>query len=409
MKCYPLPGVRPVIFRPGMPLQSWLAKQEKKPFALVNASLYNGDGSPVGTIIEGGIEKADAGNGFGFGVCADGTWAVGGPWDGHAWDEYLSAYPGLVQRGQFVAPAFADRYVFDCKLPRIGLGEKGGVLQICVADGVDVSTFGRQGYIDGLEALCNLDGGGSRFLYYDGKTVCTSGRTPYNAIAFYREEDPVGTKFTVCVDPGHGGTDNTNGAAGYREHEFSLALGVRLRDRLLACGVGVVMTREMDRTVSLNDRAAIANGAGADYFVSLHSNAEGSGTARGLCVYTATSCSAKAVALAQRIVDGAAADGVATFGSRLYRAGFVVLTRTRMPAVLVECGFHTNAGDRALLSTDAYRARLAGLLAKAICAQLGVTYKEPAPVQPPAQAAAAEKPAGYDDWLACMEWYASQK
>jgi N-acetylmuramoyl-L-alanine amidase len=400
MKLYPLPDVRAVIFRPGMPLKTWLAQQEKKPFALVNASLYNSDGSPIGTIIENGKLRVNAGTGFGFGVDQDGGWAFGSPWV-MSWQEYLTGYTGLVQNGQYVAPSFADGYVFNSRLARIGVGEKDGVLQICVADGVDVGTFGRQGVLNGLSSLCNLDGGGSRFLYYDGKTVYTSSRTPYNAIAFYKEGD-MAKKFTVCVDPGHGGTDNTNGAGSYKEHEFTLDLGLRLRKLLMACGVNVIMTRDTDKTVSLTDRAAAANSARADYFVSLHSNAAGDGSARGLCVYTANSCSANATLLANRIVNAAEMDGIPTFGNKTYKQNFTVLVRTSMPAVLIEHGFHTNEKERALLASDAYRDRLAEMDARAICDQIGVAFRAPSPAQ-------TTPPDGYDKWLACMEWYEAHK
>ncbi len=193
MKLYPLPGVRAEIIRPGMPLKSWLAKQTVKPYALINASLYHSDGSPIGTIIEGGKVRVNSGTGFGFGVRRDGGWAFGSPWE-FPWDEYLTGYTGIVQRGDFVPPAFADAYVFDCKLNRIGIGERNGILQIVVDDNVDVFTFGRSGALNGLQSLVNLDGGGSRYLWLDGKTIYTSTRTPYNAIAFYRsdeQEEPI--------------------------------------------------------------------------------------------------------------------------------------------------------------------------------------------------------------------------
>ncbi len=188
MKLYALPNVRAEIIRPGMPLKSWLAKQTVKPYALINASLYHSDGSPIGTIFEGGKVRVNSGTGFGFGVRRDGDWAFGSPWE-FPWDEYLTGYTGIVQRGEYVPPAFEDSYVFDCKLNRIGIGERNGVLQIVVDDNVDIYTFGRAGALNGLQSLANLDGGGSRYLWLDGKTIYTSTRTPYNAIALYKEGD----------------------------------------------------------------------------------------------------------------------------------------------------------------------------------------------------------------------------
>ncbi|MBQ1805406.1 MAG: hypothetical protein II010_05835, partial [Oscillospiraceae bacterium] len=102
MKLYPLPSVRAEIIRPGMPLKSWIGKQEVKPFALINASLYHSDGSPIGTIIEGGKVRVNSGTGFGFGILRGGSWAFGTPWM-EPWQEYLTGYTGLVQEGSYVA------------------------------------------------------------------------------------------------------------------------------------------------------------------------------------------------------------------------------------------------------------------------------------------------------------------
>ena len=187
---YELPGMRAEIIRPHMPLSNWLATQKQRPFALINASLYetkNGEVLPCGTVIENGKVKVNSGTGYGFGTI-NGNWYFGTPWV-YAWQEYLTGYTGLVQDGNYVPPAFKDSYVFDCKLSRIGLGSDGNNLVIGVADGVDIYTFGKQAQQEGLKSFINLDGGGSRFLFVDGKTIYTSDRTPYNAIAFYRNEE----------------------------------------------------------------------------------------------------------------------------------------------------------------------------------------------------------------------------
>jgi len=187
---YEIPGVRAEIIRPHMPLSNWLATQKQRPFALINASLYetkNGEVLPCGTVIENGKVKVNSGTGYGFGTI-NGKWYFGTPWV-YAWQEYLTGYTGLVQNGNYVPPAFKDSYVFDCRLSRIGLGTDGKNLVVGVADGVDIYTFGRQAQQAGLTSFINLDGGGSRFLYLDGKIIYPSLRTPYNAIAFYRDEE----------------------------------------------------------------------------------------------------------------------------------------------------------------------------------------------------------------------------
>jgi hypothetical protein len=136
-----------------MPLSNWLATQKQRPFALINASLYetkNGEVLPCGTVIENGKVKVNSGTGYGFGTI-NGEWYFGTPWV-YAWQEYLTGYTGLVQDEQYVPPAFKDSYVFDCRLSRIGLGTDGTNLVVCVADGVDIYTFGRQAQQAGSRA-----------------------------------------------------------------------------------------------------------------------------------------------------------------------------------------------------------------------------------------------------------------
>ena len=58
---------------------------------------------------------------------------------------------------------------------------------IITDDGVTLKQFANNAIAFGVTTLVNLDGGGSRHLYYNGKTIYRSARIPYNAIAFYKE------------------------------------------------------------------------------------------------------------------------------------------------------------------------------------------------------------------------------
>lgn len=186
----------------------------------------------------------------------------------------------------------------------------------------------------------------------------------------------------VYLDPGHGGTDTTNGSPDgkYKEHEFSVDVGRRLRSLLLEQGVAVGMTHEAsyEAPPSLQARAQMANKAGADLFVSLHTNAAaGTGawhTASGLVVYTYAAGGVRDE-LAKAIIKRMEAAGVKIFGSRLYHAKFAVLKYTAMPAVLIEYGFHDNREDVELLKKMSYRQKLAEATAQGICDQLGVAWR----------------------------------
>jgi len=100
-------------------------------------------------------------------------------------------------------------------------------------------------------------------------------------LEFDGEYDPVDR---VVIDAGHGGTDF--GATGrdqeLAEKDITLAIAQRLFKRFEKnSDFEVVMTREEDRLVSLEDRAAVANEAGADVFISIHANSSEKAAARG--------------------------------------------------------------------------------------------------------------------------------
>lgn len=79
---------------------------------------------------------------------------------------------------------------------------------------------------------------------------------------------------TIIIDPGHGGKDpGTIGHLGTHEKDIALSIATRLRDRLVQHeGYKVLMTRESDIAVSLNERVEYANNNNADLFISIHIN-----------------------------------------------------------------------------------------------------------------------------------------
>ncbi|HEY6331549.1 MAG TPA: N-acetylmuramoyl-L-alanine amidase, partial [Blastocatellia bacterium] len=80
----------------------------------------------------------------------------------------------------------------------------------------------------------------------------------------------------IVIDPGHGGHDTgTIGAGGLKEKDLVLAVGLRLREYIKRNypDIEVVMTRDSDRFIALEERTAIANSRHADLFISIHANA----------------------------------------------------------------------------------------------------------------------------------------
>jgi N-acetylmuramoyl-L-alanine amidase len=210
----------------------------------------------------------------------------------------------------------------------------------------------------------------------------------------------------IVIDAGHGGHDP--GAQGHGINEAELTLDVALRlQKLLAkqSGVEVVMTRDSDEFVPLQERTAIANREAADLFLSIHANASPNSKARGVESYFlnfANNPEAEAVAARENsgsgqtmhslpdivkaialnnkinesrdfadIVQKAMVARLKTRNKQLRDLGvkqapFVVLIGAGMPSVLAEISFVTNRQEGALLKTGAYRQQIAQALFDAV-------------------------------------------
>lgn len=290
----------------------------------------------------------------------------------------------------------AERLIYGSDLggrrPRSAMGLKNGDLCLyCSTDGATPEELQAELLDKGWESAVMLDGGGSSQCDLDGQII-TASRKVHNLICVYlkkEEGDPMSDKKIVCLDPGHG-PDTVNGSpdGSYKEKEFTWGLYERLRALLEGQGVEVVCTRAEDAKPSLTARANVSNRAGADLFVSLHSNATGGGgwsSARGFVAYTSSGPeTAERNQAATDIINAIKAQGVMLFGTgKPYHKKFTVLTATTAPAVLLECGFHTNQEDVALLSDSTYRDKLAAGIANGILTYLGMdTVEQPESGEP---------------------------
>lgn len=212
-------------------------------------------------------------------------------------------------------------------------------------------------------------------------------------LVFEKEQEgkPMDDKKIVCLDPGHG-PDTVNGSPDgtYKEKEFTWDMGQRVKALLEAQGVTVVVTRTEDNKPSLTERATVSNNAGADCFVSIHTNANSTGdwdSARGFMIYTSAGpTNAPRNVLAQDIIDRMKENGVLIRSTPIaHDISLTVLVKADAPACLIEYGFHTNREDVALLKDSFYRDRLAEATARGICDWLGIEYTEPEQPDEPAE------------------------
>jgi N-acetylmuramoyl-L-alanine amidase len=218
----------------------------------------------------------------------------------------------------------------------------------------------------------------------------------------------------VLLDPGHGGPDGgAPGVSGQvKEKDLTLVFSRELRDLLATRGrVRIAMTREDDRGLSLEQRAAIARQLGAGLLVSIHMDSAPNPLARGATVYSlsdvASDAEAARFAQAENAEGGALTserdDSVrfllsdlalrdqmedsAALASRLVRgagsgmllrpephkfAAFHILRRSEIPGVLFEAGYISNPDDEALLITREGRKPIVEALARAIETELSL-------------------------------------
>ncbi len=210
----------------------------------------------------------------------------------------------------------------------------------------------------------------------------------------------------VVIDPGHGGHDpGAIGRYGTKEKDVTLKLALLVKKKLEARGISVVLTRSRDVYVSLEERTAIANSAGADVFISIHANASRNRRVRGVEAYYFEKTSDRDVlrlAASENNVRSIREmsdlqyilfDMVARYKSRFSRVlaeylhrstlrkvrqlnrtrdlgakpgPFYVLKNAVMPSVLIETSFISNPREEKLLNNRQYIDALAQGIAEGI-------------------------------------------
>ncbi len=166
-------------------------------------------------------------------------------------------------------------------------------------------------------------------------------------------------QFKVCIDAGHGGEDGgTATADGSRlEKDDNLRIALAVKDYLESKGVTVVMTRNDDTFLGLQERCDIANAAQADLFVSLHRNSY-DGEMSGVEIWVHNSEPQYDTLLAQNILTRLENVGIAD--NRGVQSGYIgmpdanyhVNSETDMPSCLVELGFITTDSDNQLFDSN---------------------------------------------------------
>lgn len=210
----------------------------------------------------------------------------------------------------------------------------------------------------------------------------------------------------VIIDAGHGGHDTgAIGKGGTREKDVALKIALKLAALLSEAGLEVLLTRDDDTFVRLEDRTAFANQKKGDLFISVHCNSAPTKSLGGVETYTLnTSSDRYNIRLAARenahadrgvgdlqliladLATKANTEESSRLANRVQRelvtglkeknpavrdlghkeALFFVLLGAKMPAILVETSFLSNANEERLLSSEAYQADVAAAIAEGV-------------------------------------------
>lgn len=173
---------------------------------------------------------------------------------------------------------------------------------------------------------------------------------------------PAASGKLVVLDAGHGGTD-PGATYGKDEKWYNLDITLRLEKLLKEKGVNVKLTRSSDVFVGLDERAAMANEWGADVFISIHNNSLNKDMHGTMTFYYPGSSTGKIYAT---IIHNDMLKNLGSNDLGIKSANFVVLRKTKMPAVLVEIGCLTNDQELARLNTEEYRQKAAESLCESI-------------------------------------------
>jgi len=197
----------------------------------------------------------------------------------------------------------------------------------------------------------------------------------------------------ITIDPGHGGVDNgtTNKRLGLLEKSMAFDVATRLAKLLRAEGYKIVMTRETDTKIELPIRAATANAAGADLFLSIHFNSlEADTKTNGTEIFTFAPAEFRSTDSWSRKTDDSEKDpspvnkydhwnsvlgyamqhemldSLKTFDRGKKIAHWGVLKPLNCPGVLIESGFLSNPEEARKISTAEYRQQIAEAIARGV-------------------------------------------
>lgn len=181
----------------------------------------------------------------------------------------------------------------------------------------------------------------------------------------------------IFIDAGHGGKDPGAVGQGLQEKDLTLIISKKVGDLLKKHDLDIYYSRTTDIFLDLTTRANKANNINADIFISFHINSATNAAARGFEIWTT-----RGKTESDDIAEVVALQFMKDFPSVPFRSdksdgdldkesNFTVITKSKMPAILLELGFIVNAQDAQMLRTQ--QDKIANTIANGILNYLKIT------------------------------------
>lgn len=224
-------------------------------------------------------------------------------------------------------------------------------------------------YINGNDVVGDKPGSTYVVIEVDGQ-VFISGievmvpMSTYDISVNNIEEKALKTRYTVFIDAGHGGKDPGAIGNGLREKDLTLDIAKRVEAILKGNNIDVIMTRNDDTHTDYKKISGILNSTDADIFTSIHINSNVGTPATGIetfhtrTAYLSEDIKMESKELAEKVQSNLISKTSAQ-SRGVKESNFSVISNTKVPAVLTECGFINNPTDATKLGTTFYRQLLA--------------------------------------------------
>ena len=168
---------------------------------------------------------------------------------------------------------------------------------------------------------------------------------------------------TIIIDPGHGGNDTGAMRYGVLEKNLTLDIALKVRDILKEKGFKkIIMTRSVDKTLTLQDRVDIANSNNADIYVSIHINASVKSEINGIETHYYSQNGYNVA----KVMHKELISKIDALDRGLFKSKFYVINHTEAPAVLLELGFISNDKERNSMQSEKRQTDSAQAIAEGI-------------------------------------------